>query len=72
MELKCDPNPVCLHPYPVPKVHEEMLIKEVYRLESFGVLEHANQSEWVFLSFAHTKVKTNQVEFMSNFRHLNR
>ena len=35
-ELKDDAKPICLRPYPVPKVHEEMFKKEVGSLVLLG------------------------------------
>ena len=37
-ELKEDAKPICLLPYPLPKLHEEMLKKEVEHLVLLGVL----------------------------------
>ena len=37
-KLEEDAKPICLRPYPVPKVHEEMLKNEVERLFLLGVL----------------------------------
>ena len=44
--LKEDAKPICLRPYPVPKVHEEIFKKEVERIFLLGVLEVENDSEW--------------------------
>ena len=41
-ELKYCSDPICLLPYPVPKVNEEMFKKEVESLFLLGVLEVAN------------------------------
>ena len=41
--------PTCSLPYPVPKVHKEMFKQEVENSEILGVLELANNSEWVAL-----------------------
>ena len=60
-EVKEDANTVWSRPYPVQKVCGEMLKKEVEWLVLIGVLEVANDSEWVSLSFAQPKPKTNQV-----------
>ena len=43
-ELKEDVNTICLQPYPVSKVHEELSKKEVYHLVILGGLETANDS----------------------------
>ena len=45
-KLKEGTKPICLIPYPVPKVHEEMIIKEVACLVILGLLERKNESEW--------------------------
>ena len=39
LELKDDGNPVCLRPYPVPRVHEAMFRKEAKRILKLGVLK---------------------------------
>ena len=39
LEWKDDATPVCLRPYPVPRVQEAMFRKEVKRLVKLGVLE---------------------------------
>ena len=36
LELKDDATPVCLRPYPVPRVHKAMFIKEEKRLVKNG------------------------------------
>ena len=41
-ELKEYAKPVCLRPYPVPKVHEEMFKNEVEHLVLLGLLEVEN------------------------------
>ena len=41
-ELKEDAKPICSRPYTVPKLHKEMLKKEVERLVLLGVLEVEN------------------------------
>ena len=56
-KLKEDVNTICLQPYSVPKVHEEMFKKEVERLVLLGVLEAANDSKWGASSFAQPKLK---------------
>ena len=70
--LKDDAKPVCSRHYPVPRVHEEMLIKEFKRILSLGVPEDANDPEWVAPSFVQPKAKTNPVRFFSDFQNLNR
>ena len=58
----------CSLPYPVPKLQKEMFKQEVENLVILGVLELANDSEWVAPSFAKTIPKSNQVHFLSEFR----
>ena len=72
LDLKYDVTPLCLRPYPVPRVHDAMFIKEVKRLVKLGVLEEANESKWGAPSFPQPKPKTNRVRFPSDFRNLNR
>ena len=56
-ELKEDVKPICLRPYPVPKLHEEIFKKEVACLFLIGVLEVTNDSERGPPSFAQPKPK---------------
>ena len=49
-----------------------MFKKEVDRLVLLGVLELDNDSEWGSQSFAQTKKKSNQVNFLSDFKNLNK
>ena len=71
-ELRKGVNPICLRPYPVPKVHEKMFKKEVERSFLLLVLEIKNDSEWGDTSFVQSKPKSNQVCFLSYFRNLNK
>ena len=64
--------PTCSLPYPVPKVHKEMFKQEVENLVILGVLDLANDSEWLAPSFVKPKPKSNQVRFLSEFRNLNK
>ena len=45
-KLKQDVNKICLQPYTVPKVQEEIFKNEVERLVLLGFLEVANDPEW--------------------------
>ena len=45
---------------------------EVYHLFLLEVLEPSNNSEWGSPSLAQAKPKSNQVPFLSDFRHLNK
>ena len=71
-ELKEDSKPILPQPYPVPKLHKEMLKKEVERLVLLWILKLANYSEWGAPYFAQPKPKTNWVHFLSDFRNLNK
>ena len=41
LELKDYATPECSQPYPVPRVHETIFIKEAKRLVKLGVIEEA-------------------------------
>ena len=71
-ECKESMKPICLRPYPVPKLHKEMFKKEVERLFLLGVLEVAKYLEWGAPSHAQTKPKSNCVRFISGFSNLNK
>ena len=51
LELRDNAKPVCLQPYPVPRVHEATFIKEVERIVNLGVIGEANEYEWGAPSF---------------------
>ena len=60
-------------PYSVTKVHKEMFKKQVGILVLVGVvLEVENDSEWLAPYFAQPKPKSNQVQFLSEFRNINK
>ena len=63
--------PICLLPYPLPKVHKEIFKQEVENLVVLEVLELANDLEWVAPSFVKPIPNSNQVHFLSEFRNLN-
>jgi hypothetical protein len=50
----------------VPKIHKDVLIKEVVRLCKLGVLEQQHASKWVLPSFIVPR-KNKTVCFLSNF-----
>ena len=52
---------MCLRPYPVPKIHEEMFKNYYERLVILGFLEVANDSEWGASYFAQPKPKSNRL-----------
>ena len=68
LELKGDMKPVCLWPYPVPRVHKLMFKNKFEILVSLGVIEHTNDSEWRAPSFSQPKVKTNRLILLSDLR----
>ena len=70
--LKYDAEPVCLKPYPGPRVKETMLRKDVRRLVILGVIKKLNDSEWGATSFAKPRAKTDCTRLLSEFRNLNR
>ena len=72
LELKDEATPVCLCPYPVPRVHEKIFRKEYESLVKLDVLEEANYSEWGTPHFSQPKTKTNRVILLSSFWNLNR
>jgi hypothetical protein len=57
--------------FPVPKIHKEILIKEVDRLVKLGVLERQPAWEWASPSFIIPK-KNKTVCFLSNFWEVNK
>jgi len=56
---------------PVPKIHKEVLTREIERLCKLGVLERQPESEWASPSFIVPK-KNGTVRFLSNFREVNK
>ena len=56
--------------FPVPKVHEMTLKKELQRLCKLGVLRKSSDSTWASLTFIPKKNGT--VRFISDFRYLNK
>ena len=61
LDLKYDATPMRSCPFPVPRVHEGMLRKDIERLVKLGVIEEANEYEWGATFFAQPKQKTNRV-----------
>jgi hypothetical protein len=57
-QLKEGASPYHNGAFPVPKIHEDTLIKEVERLCKQGVLEQQQASEWASPSFIIPKRKT--------------
>ena len=57
LKLKDDATPVCLRPYPLPRVHETMFRKWVKILVTLGIIKEANDSKWGAPNFAQPKGK---------------
>jgi hypothetical protein len=70
-QLKEDASPYHSQAFPVPKIHKNILIKEVDRLVKLGVLERQPASEWASPSFIMPK-KNRTVCFLSNFGEVNK
>ncbi len=71
-QLKEGASPYHGHAFPVPKIHKEVLIKEIERLCKLGVLERQHYSEWALPSFIVPK-KNSPVRFLlNNFREVNK
>ena len=51
IELKDGIKPYHAKPFPIPRIHEETLRKEVERLVKIGVLKRINNSEWAAPTF---------------------
>ena len=71
IELKEGIKPYHAKLFPIPRVHEDTLKKEVERLVKIGVLKRINDSEWAAPTFIIPK-KNNTVRFISDFRELNK
>ena len=57
LELKDGATPLCLRPYPIPRVYKKMLRKESEILLKLEVLKEANESEWGAPSYDQPKEK---------------
>ena len=71
IELKPDAKPYHTKAYPITHIHEAMFKKDLDRLESIGVLQKINHSEWAAPAFIVPK-KDGRVRFVSDFRWLNK
>ncbi len=70
-ELKEGAKPYHGRPYPIPKIHEVTLMKEIDRLISIGVLKWQPSSKWALPSFIILK-KDHTVRTISDFREINK
>ena len=71
LELKKDAVPKHHKAFPVAKIHEETLKKELDRLCKLGVLKKNSDSTWAAPTFIIPK-KNGTVRFISDFRYLNK
>jgi hypothetical protein len=70
-DLKEGAKPYYGKPYPIPKIHEATLMKEIDRLVLIGVLKWQPWSKWALPSFIIPK-KDYTVRTISDFRELNK
>jgi hypothetical protein len=70
-QLRVGVSPYHGQAFPVPKVHKEIIIKEVERLCKLGVLERQPASEWALPSFIIPK-KDQTVCFLRDFWEVNK
>ena len=71
IELQEGAKPYHAKAFPIPRIHEETLKKEVNRLVDIGVLKRINNSQWAAPTFIIAK-KNGTVRFISDFRELNK
>ena len=71
IELLKGTKPYHAKPFPIPKIHEEILKIDVNRLINIGVLKRKNNSKWEAPTFVIPK-KNGIVHFISDFRKLNK
>ena len=71
IELRKDAVPYHAQAFPVPRIHADVLEKEVYQLVDCGVLKKVNRSEWAAPTFI-IKNKNGAARFISDFRELNK
>ncbi len=71
IELKDGAKPYHARAYPIPKIHEAVLKKEIERLVKLGVLKKINRSEWAAPTFIIPK-KDGSVRILTDFRELNK
>ena len=70
-QLKDGVTPYHGRAFPIPKVHKDVIMKEIQRLCDLGVLEWQPSSEWAAPSFIQPK-KNKTVRFLTDFRELNK
>ena len=70
LQLKEGASPYHGQAFPVPKLHKDVLIKEVERLYKLGVLERKHYSEWALPPLI--VPKKNTPCFLSDFREVNK
>ncbi len=70
-ELKEGAKPYHGRPYPIPKIHKAILMKEIDRLVSIGVLKWQPSYKWALPSFIIPK-KDYTVRTISDFGELNK
>jgi hypothetical protein len=70
-ELKKGAKPYHGRPFPVPRIHKETIINELYRICELGVFKFQPSSEWMPPSFI-TPKKDKSVCFIIDFREVNK
>jgi hypothetical protein len=70
-QLKEEVSPYHGRAFPVPKIHKDIIMKEVERLCQLGVLERQPASEWASPSFIIPK-KDKTVRFLSDIWEVNK
>ena len=71
IELKEDAKPYHAKPFPIPKIHEPTLKKDIDRLIKIGVLKKIHNFQWAAPLFIIPKIN-GTVRFISDFRELNK
>ena len=71
LQVRPESTPYHGRAFPVPKIHQVVLKKELKRLCELGVLEWQPSSEWASPSFIIAK-KNNTVRLLSDFRQVNK
>ena len=71
LEVKPGEQPTHSKAFPIPKIHEETLKKEIQRLVELGVLRKCSDSAWASPTFIIPK-KNNTVRFISDLRKVNK